>query len=290
MSAHINLQQPLASGEILEDRYQVLCALGGGRLGSVYEATRLDSGERVALRVVDRSLICDVKHFGERFFAEGARRLSLTHQHTLRVRDYGRTVDDRFYLAMDYVEGVPLARVISQRGPFTPTLAAQICERVCASLEDAHDHGVTHAHLSPHLVWLTRRGLEGIKVVGFGDPVLRGTAELLPWQPRHVRYAAPERISGERVTTAADVYGVGLLLYELIAGRPAFDHDSAVRVLLAQRQGGPLHSTFERAAWSRTPHLSDIVSQCLEPTPCMRFGSIRELRAALSQRVIRVAA
>ncbi len=279
-----------ATLEVLNGRYQLLRPVGGGRLGTVFEATRVETGERLAVRVIDRSLICDVKHFGERFFAEGARRLALSHNHTLRVLDYGRTEDDRFFLAMDYVQGTPLTSVIARRGPFSPTLAAQICDRVCASLEEAHRHGVTHAHLSPHLVWLTRRGLEGIKVVGFGDPVLRGIAQLLPWQPRHVRYAAPERITGERITASADVYGVGLLLYELIAGRPAFDHDSAVRVLLAQRQGGPLNSSFGRAAWSRTPHLADIVSRCLEPNPSMRFASIGELRAALTQPVIRIAA
>jgi len=290
MSSDIANNHPHASSEVLEGRYQLIRPVGGGRLGTVFEATQIETGARLAVRVIDRALICDVKHFGERFFAEGARRLSLSHKHTLRVLDYGRTQDDRFFLAMDYVKGLPLARAISQRGPFSPTLAAQICARVCASLEEAHGHGVTHAHLSPHLVWLTQRGLEGIKVVGFGDPVLRGTAQLLPWQPRHVRYAAPERLTGERVTPSADVYGVGLLLYELLAGRPAFDHDSAVRVLLCQRQGGPLNSAFERAAWGRTPHLADIVAQCLEPSPAMRFASIRELRAALTQRVIRVAA
>lgn len=277
-------------GNVLNGRYELVRALGGGRLGEVFEAKHLLTDERIAIRLIDRRLICDLKHFSERFFSEGARRLALTHKHILRVLDYGRTEQDTFFLAMEYVEGTPLSRIVSARGALAPTLAGQICDRVCASLEDAHENGVTHAHLSPHLVWLTKRGLEGIKVVGFGDPTLRGTAQLLPWQPRHVRYAAPERLTGERVTSATDIYGVGLLLYELVAGRPAFDHDSAVRVLLCQRQGGPLASTVERGLWTRMKHLADIVAQCLEPSPAMRFASIRELRRALNQHVIRVAA
>ncbi len=280
----------LAPGHVLNGRYQLIRALGGGRLGEVYEARNVATQARIAVRVIDRRLVCDVNHFSARFFSEGARRLALSHKHTLRVLDYGRTEQDAFFLAMEYVEGTPLARIISARGALAPALAGQVCERVCASLQEAHAQGVVHAHLSPHLVWLTNRGLEGIKVVGFGDPTLRGTAQLLPWQPRHVRYAAPERLSGERVTPATDVYGIGLLLYELIAGRPAFDHDSAVRVLLCQRQGGPLSASSERGVWSRLPQLADIVAQCLEPNPSMRFGNMTELRAALSQHVIRIAA
>jgi len=276
--------------EALDGRYDLVRPLGGGRLGEVYEAKARRTGQRVAVRVIERKLVGEPKQFATRFFAEGARRLLLRHQHTLHLLDYGRTLQDHFFLAMDYVAGVPLARVLSARGPLAPTLAAQICDRVCASLEEAHAHGVTHAHVSPHLIWLTGRGFEGIKVVGFGDPLLRGMAQLLPWQPRHVRYAAPERLSGERVSFAADIYGVGLLLYELIAGKPAFDHDSAVRVLLCQRQGSPLTITSARGAWSCAPALAEIVAQCLEPSPAMRFQSMAALRSALMQRVIRVAA
>jgi serine/threonine-protein kinase len=280
----------LAPGQWFEGRYLVLSPVGHQAVGAVYRARCRRTGALVALKVFRRSRVGCVRTFGARFFPEGARRVRITHPNALRVVDYGRTADDDFFIATEEPRGPSLSRLVSARGPLTPRLVGQVLSRICSVLGSAHQCGVIHAGLRPDLVTLSGKGLRGIKVGGFDDPTLRGGTELLPFAPDEARHAAPERLAGDRLTPRTDVYGVGLVAYLLLTGRSAFEHDSAVRVLLNQRQGGPLWPRARDTLLRLAPELGPIIVRCLEPHPDRRFDSVTDILRSLLRAGARLAA
>lgn len=270
----------LKRGQTFEERFRITQKAGSGRWGTVYGATRVSDGDKVALRIFDPQRVGDPTRFLSKLAEETNKRMRLCSPHTLRVLEYGCSRQGHFFMVMEWARGQALAHLLATRGPVRSSQALQVCQRVCMALEDAHAHGVIHGQLSPALLRIEGRALSAIRVLGFGDPQLRGMSDLAPWTAQHVRYAAPERLAGDRLSRATDVYGVGLLLYELLSGRPAFDHDSPVRVLLCQRQGSPRLPRLQTE-----PELSQTVAEvlegCLDPNPEARFQTVGELSRAL---------
>lgn len=268
----------------VEGRYRLRAVLGQGRYASVFEAYDFELERRVALSMLRREQRKDPRAFALRFFEEGARRVQLVHPHTVRVYDYGRTSDDTFFVASELVRARPLSLVLSGRGPLGPELAVQVCERVCQSLIEAHRLGIVHGHLSPDRVWLTGRGLNGIKVKGHGALGLRSAATPL-WPAHAVRYAAPELLAEGAATPASDIYSVGLLLFELTTGRPGCSEDTSMRVALSQRLGGPCRSVWYERLCQTSPTLAAVVRRCLSHAPDERYENVEELREALLQEL-----
>jgi serine/threonine protein kinase len=273
----------------LEGRYELRSVLGQGRFATLFEAHDRELDHQVALRVVRSDECSDARDFAPRFFADGARRVRLVSPHTAHVYDYGRTGDDTFFVAMELLRGRRLSFVLSGRGPLGDLMAAQVCERVCSSLVEAHRYGILHGHLSPERVWLTGRGFDGLKLLG------HGTLQLHPrdpsdWPVHSVRYAAPEVLASGHLTPQADVYGAGLLLFELLTGRSAFAEDSATRIMLRHRQGGPCRGAWYEHICHMNPTLAAIVQRCLAPEPRERYESVAQLRAALMHHLVLQAA
>lgn len=270
---------------LLDGRYQCCEVLDGARSGTVVRASDSVAGGQVVLRIIPRQTVSDPRSFAPRFFADGARRVRLMHPHTLRVFDYGRTTTDDFFIAMEHVRAQTLTRLMSARGPLDAMLAALVCARVCESLEEAHSHGLVHGELSPGVLWVTGRGLSGLKVAGYGLLSDNQQREFAARTPDEARYAAPERLAGEQASPRSDVYGVGLLLFELLTARPAFTEDSVLRILLSQHHGGPCRGPFQRNLIQASPTLAAIIDRCLSPDPGDRYASATILRHAIEQHL-----
>ncbi|HPF36279.1 MAG TPA: protein kinase [Candidatus Krumholzibacteria bacterium] len=203
--------------------WRLLRELGAGGMGTVHLAEREEGGftQRVAVKLVRAGM--DNAEMLERFRRERQLLAGLEHPHIARLIDGGRTADGRPFLVMEHVDGAPIDRHCADRGLDVPARLRLFLD-VCAAVAHAHRHLVVHRDLKPSNVLVTADG--GVKLLDFGiakvldadaaDATLTGRRVLSP------RYASPEQVEGRPVTTAADVYSLGVILYELITGRSPY--------------------------------------------------------------------
>jgi eukaryotic-like serine/threonine-protein kinase len=203
--------------------YEVLRPLGQGGMGAVYLALRQAPFKRyVALKVVrDRLAAAEVRR---RFEVERQILASLSHPSIARLLDGGVTQDGRPYFAMEYVEGLPITRYCEERRLGIQGRLA-LFQTVCAAVQYAHQNLVLHRDLKPSNILVTVEG--HVKLLDFGiakllNPMLSPVSPILTWTEFRVmtpEYASPEQVRGEPLSTASDVYALGVLLYELLTGR-----------------------------------------------------------------------
>lgn len=204
--------------------YHVLSELGDGGMGVVYLAERADEQfqKRVALKVVKRGM--DASHILNRFRQERQILAGLEHPHIARLLDGGVTTDGRPYFVMEYVDGVPIT-VYCDRKRLSIEERLRLFRQACAAVQYAHQNLVVHRDLKPSNVLVASDG--GVKLVDFGiakllnaDPSVQAAPlTSTGFQPMTPEYAAPEQVRGEVITTATDVYALGILLCELLTGR-----------------------------------------------------------------------
>ena len=212
--------------------------------------------------------------FRERFTHEARRAASVTHPNVVTVFDEGQDGDDA-YMVMEYVRGRTLRELIAERGPLPPHEASRIVTQIAAALDAAHGAGVLHLDVKPANVILTDTGIAkladfGVATAAHGEAEreLVGTA----------RYVAPERIEGQAPTPRSDVYGLGLVAYELLAGRPAFQGVETDDLLRLRLEGAApsLRSTRIGIA----PELDAVVAKALEREPRDRFATAGHFASA----------
>jgi YVTN family beta-propeller protein len=218
--------------------YRLESLIGRGGMGVVYRAYDLRLKRSVALKLVAPELSQD-ERFRERFLAETELVTSLEHPNVVPIYDAG-DVDGQLYLAMRYVEGSDLKSLLTQEGPLEPAQAIAIAAQVGAALDAAHRHGLVHRDVKPsnvlldtdEHVYLTDFGLA--RRLGEAEPVV--ATEVSLGTPA---YASPEQIAGGGVDGRADVYALGCLLYECLAGTVPYPHRSELAVLWAHLQEAP---------------------------------------------------
>ena len=156
-------------GTIVADRYHVLRKLGGGGMGQVYLAEHVKMGRRSALKVMNPSMMKDADAIS-RFNREAANASRINHPHVADVYDFGETSDGIIYLAMEFVDGPPLTKLLEQEGPLSPARAANIIRQAADALAVAHEMGIVHRDLKPDNIMIARNrdGSDCAKVVDFG--------------------------------------------------------------------------------------------------------------------------
>jgi serine/threonine-protein kinase len=215
---------PAASSTLLDGRYRLRSPLGRGGMGEVWLADDELLRRRIAVKLLDRRLAGDAS-FVARFQREARSAAGLSHPNVVTVYDQGRVEradGDDLYIAMELLDGPTLADVIAREAPVAPGRAAQLLLPVLAALGHAHAAGLVHRDVKPANVLLTRAGQ--VKVADFGvaraadGAQLTETGSVLGSAP----YLAPEAARGEPAGPAADLYGVGVVLYELLTGQVPF--------------------------------------------------------------------
>jgi eukaryotic-like serine/threonine-protein kinase len=272
--------------------YRVLREVGRGGMGAVYLAER-DDGQfrmRVALKVI-RSW-GDPGEIRRRFLAERQILASLDHPRIARLLDGGIDTEGDPFLAMEYVEGEPIDRYCASRRMSVPS-RLRLFLQVCEAVDHAHRHLIVHRDLKPSNILVTSDG--AVKLLDFGiakllqptlDPGERGdTATRL--RALTPEYASPEQVRGERVTTASDVYALGVLLYELLTGvRPYAPSVRTPHEL--ERAVCEAHPTRPSTAAGRRElrgDLDDIVLKALRKEPERRYPSAALLRDDLERHL-----
>ncbi|MCX4762541.1 serine/threonine protein kinase [Streptomyces sp. NBC_01275] len=259
--------RPVGSKYLLEE------PLGRGATGTVWRARQRETagaeaavpgqpGETVAIKVLKEELASD-PDVVMRFLRERSVLLRLTHPNIVRVRDLV-VEGDLLALVMDLVEGPDLHRYLRENGPFTPVAAALLTAQVADALAASHADGVVHRDLKPANVLLMQNGgqmhplLTDFGIARLADsPGLTRTSEFVGTPA----YVAPESAEGRPQTSAVDVYGAGILLYELVTGRPPFSGGSALEVLHQHLSAEPRRpSTVPDPLWT-------VIERCLSKNP-----------------------
>lgn len=290
----MQISQPSADGErdipagtVIGDRYRVVDLIGRGGVSVVYRVEHTLLLKRMALKVL-RPELSQTPSVVDRFHREARLVCQLDDPHIVRVTDFGRTSDGSLYLVMDYVDGESLAAKLRRETRLPPDTAVKIVLEVLAGLAHAHEFGVVHRDLKPENIMVQERAYRlSAKILDFGiaklgdsdasgKPITQvGTVFGTP------RYMSPEQAAGEAVDRRTDVYSTGVILYELLTGRPPFDGETTVRILskVLTQEAPPLGLTDPRPFQSEA--LEEIVRRALAKEKSDRYGSVQDFRAAL---------
>jgi len=286
-------REDLLLGSMLPGGYRVTHLIGVGGMGRVYGAEQVALGRTVAVKVVHPHLAND-KTAAARFLNEARAASRLSHPNSVAIFDFGRTVDGHSYIVMEHLRGRDLGRVAHEEGPLPLRRIVDVLRQTLAALEEAHALGIVHRDLKPDNVVLEplRSGLDFVKVVDFGlakllenDAPVSGGRALT--QPGIVcgtpEYMSPEHGRGDPLDGRSDLYSVGVMLFELLAGRVPFSSDSATKTLLMHLTE-PAPDPRDAAPHRNIPApLADIVLRALAKSRDDRFQDARSLSAALDK-------
>jgi len=272
-------------GRLVGGSYRVLKKLGQGGMGAVYlgENQRLD--QKVALKFLNASLVNE-PDIVRRFLNEAKTYGRLAHPNAVTVLDLLQEEDETLCIVMEYVEGSDLRRVIAERGRMQPGEAIDIALQVADVLKQAHSMGIIHRDLKPENI-MVRPGLRGhfAKVLDFGIArLLHENASRLTAQGAIAgtpRYMPPEQVEGRDVDARADVYALGVVLFEMVTGRPPFDGTSIAEILHHQVNTPMPHLRDVDGALD-LPILDDVIQRATRKYRVERYPSVEAMAQDLS--------
>jgi serine/threonine-protein kinase len=285
-------QDPLI-GAVVEGRYEVLRVLGEGGMGTVYEVRHNALGRSFAMKVLRREVALDAG-LARRFMQEAKAAAAIGHPNIVAVSDFGELVDGPLaarvpFFVMELLKGTSLAKLLAVEGRLAPARAARIVAQCASALDAAHDSGVVHRDMKPDNIFLVAGGgrEEFVKLLDFGVAKMAGAGRLT----RHgtvygtPHYMSPEQAAGHEIDGRTDVYALGIVLYECLAGRVPFEADTYMGVLTKHMFAKP--EPIERLVpdASGLGALGQVVARCLAKEPGDRYASMRDLVAALERAV-----
>jgi YVTN family beta-propeller protein len=256
--------------------YRIASVLGQGGMGTVYVAEQSSPRRKVALKLLRPELIRD-DAFRRRFEHESEAVAATEHPNIIPIYSAGEA-DGALYIAMRYVEGTDLRELIDTEGPLAPENAVGIVSQVASALDAAHRRGLVHRDVKPGNVLLDSNG--NAYLCDFGlikrsevDSGLTKTGQFMG----SIEYCAPEQVRGEEVDGRADVYSLGCVLYESLAGRPPFRRDTEVATLYAhlEEDAPPLPGSVDNAR-----DLDRVLQRAMAKRPSDRFATAGELAQA----------
>ena len=276
------------TGQIIDDRYVVEAVIGEGGMGVVYRCRHHIIGKKLAMKII-RAEVAGSQEATQRFLIEAKAASAIGSEHIIHVSDFGQLPDGASYLVMELLEGTPLADEFREHWPLPIPRIVSILTQLAQGLGAAHEAGIVHRDLKPENVFLVRRGNEPdfVKILDFGiaKMSLGGDAKLtragtVVGTPR---YMSPEQAAGEVVDHRGDIYSLGVLAYELIAGRVPFDGDHPLSILSKHMYEAP--PEFDAPSLrARVPaELERIVWKCLAKRPEARYPSMDELALELQR-------
>lgn len=264
--------------DLLADRYEILRNLGTGGMARVLLAKDLNLQRQVAIKVLREDLIEDPA-FRVRFLQEARAAANMVHPNIVTVFDFGHDAD-RYFIVMEYVEGTELKTLMRRQGPLPVDQAVDLMIQICAGVGYAHRAGLVHCDLKPQNILVTPDGRA--KITDFG--IARALAAIDADEHTDIvwgspQYFAPEQAAGEAPSPATDVYALGVILYEMLAGELPFE--AADPTLLAElHQAAPPPSL--RARNPAVPaSVEQIVFKVLSKEPAARYRTADQLGRVL---------
>ena len=266
----------MAPGTVIEGKYRLESRIGQGQFGVVYRATHLKLRRPVAVKMLRAGAESD-RDLQARFQREGMSACRIRHPNAVAVLDFSFTRGGLPFMVMELLEGHSLAAELERNGRLAPSRCAEILSPVCEVLTEAHALGIVHRDVKPPNIFLHqgRRG-EVVKVLDFGlakligDEVISQKLTLDGVGPGTPLYMAPERFSEAPYDGGADVYSLGVMLYEMLAGRPPFDASGGNPLRMALMHLSESPRPLREVAPELPGAVEEVVLQALEKKPQKR--------------------
>ena len=291
----LRIASELMPGLVIRDKYEILEKIGAGGMATVYRVKHLAFNEERAIKVVSSKLMDD-PNFIKRFRTEAIVTRKLQHPNAVRVDDLDTTDDGRLFMVMEYVKGRDLRHVIQESGPLPLERALHITWQVSSALATAHQQGITHRDIKPEnilLVWQAS-GKDLVKVLDFGIAKVREgamdlgggyTATQTGMVVGTPQYISPEQAmghGGDQIDGRADLYSLGIVVYEMLTGKQPFESDTAMGLLLHHLQTVPTPPHLMAPDRKIPPAVSMALMKALEKDPAKRFQNANEMLEALA--------
>ena len=267
-------------GTVVAGRYEILATLGSGGMGRVFKARDLELGELVALKVLHERMRGFPEHL-ERVKNEIRLARKITHPNVLRTFDYGEDHGVP-YISMEYVRGLTLEYLLRQTRGVPCAAGLFLARQVASGLAAAHAVGILHRDIKPANLILEPGGNAKLMDFGVALPIrAAGAASGRAGIAGTPYYLAPEVLEGDEPSVAADLYSVGVVLYEVFGGARPFPLEQRLEALVEIKRRPPAAPPARGAAAPMPPELERLVLRCLDPDPARRPQSAEALRAEL---------
>jgi serine/threonine-protein kinase len=275
----------LSPGSKIDDRYEIIDALGSGGMGHVYRARRVRLGDEVAIKVMQATPHAPPES-RERFLRESRACAQLRHPNIVGILDFGFDGANQPYMVMELLSGPSLREEIDLEAPMSPARVGAILGPVASALQLAHDRGITHRDLKPANIVAHRyeSGERVYKVIDFGLAAMKATNDQTRLtDPQFflgtLAYAAPEQMRGEEVTPAADIYALGVIAYEMLTGARPHDATNQATLITQALTQSPMSPAARRGGLP--PAIDEAVMRALDREISMRWSSVSEFVDAL---------
>ena len=278
-------------GSILADRYHVIRRIGEGGMGQVYLAEHVKMKRKSAVKVLHQGMVHDPDAIS-RFNREASNASQIQHPNVAAIYDFGETPDGLIYLAMEFVDGEPLTKIIERHGALTATRAADIGEQVASALEAAHDMGIIHRDLKPDNIMIARgrAGEDVAKVVDFGiAKAMEGDDQKVTKTGLAIgtpEYMSPEQLGGDQLDSRTDIYSLGLVTFNMLTGKLPFPSVVSREALIMRLTEKPRTLAEIRNDVHWPPELQTVMDKALANHPADRYQHVsqfgRELVTAVA--------
>ncbi len=292
-------------GRVIADRFKIVSLIARGGMGKVYRAEQAPLGRVCAIKVLNPNYNGDADpEFHRRFFREASITSKITHPNSVTIFDYGKTDDDIYFMAMEYLEGQTLHMALREGGVMNEIRVGKITSQICRALREAHKLGVIHRDLKPANIFLTHAGsrpapdasgsmppaseeeADFVKVLDFG--LVKHLSERPEEQLTQTglfmgspKYMAPEQIQGGHVDERTDIYSLGIIMYEMLAGKVPFERATSVNILMAHVGEPPPPMRAVNPNLVCSPAFEEIVMSCIAKDPKERISSMDALLQAI---------
>ncbi len=279
-------------GALIDGRYEVMEALGEGGMGTVYRVRHHALQRQFAMKVLRPDLAREPE-LCSRFIQEARTAATIAHPNVVQITDYGSVPSGSPYFVMELLDGAPLSRLVKQAGPIPAARAVRILVQIAAGIGAAHRAGVVHRDLKPDNVFIVpdTHGNDQVKILDFGVAKVAGAARMtrtgMVFGSPH--YMSPEQASGQPVDHRADIYALGVVMYELFTGHVPFEADTFMGVLTKHMFMAPEPFVQKAENMRELGALEDITLRCLEKKPENRYPTVEALVADVEE-VVRLGA